>query len=83
MDKKLTTSVGIALGATLIAGAGFGLYKFLRKKYGRPDSPIPTPGYAKPILFNTFLSNSLVKSTSLYGSNQLTREVQPTGFFAG
>ena len=36
MDKKVTTIVGIALGATL--AAGFGLYKYFSKKnrcYGR------------------------------------------------
>ena len=34
MDKKVNTVAGIALGASLVAAAGFAIYKYFRKKAG-------------------------------------------------
>jgi hypothetical protein len=67
MDKKLTTTVGIALGVSLIAGAGFGIYKFLTKKSGAADGKGITAGGSRAgSLLSGFIGNSLVKSNSLY-----------------
>lgn len=71
MDKKLTTTLGIALGASLLAGAGFGLYKFFSKKKGNTTgNSLPTgDGSHASNLFSSFIGNGLVKSNSLYGSS--------------
>ena len=64
MDKKVTTIVGIALGATL--AAGFGLYKYFSKKTGATVG-MGTSGVDSRSLFgDSYIGNSLVKSTGLY-----------------
>lgn len=76
MDKKLTTTLGIALGASLIAGAGFGIYKFIKNKRKNDPADNLTSGI---VSHNStagskgfpggFIGNSLVKSKNLYGSH--------------
>ncbi|GAB3957674.1 hypothetical protein GCM10028805_50820 [Spirosoma harenae] len=72
MDKKLTTSLGIALGTSLLAAAGYGIYKFISNKRAKTKlkegGTSPGSGYV-----NGFIGNSLVKSNSLYGNSALTR----------
>lgn len=65
MDKKVTTLVGIALGATL--AAGFGLYKYFSKKAGNSGNNAPTGDVSRNGFTSGYIGNSLVKSTSLYG----------------
>ncbi|MBD2699966.1 hypothetical protein IC229_04925 [Spirosoma sp. BT702] len=65
MDKKTTTiAAGIALGVTLLAGAGYGIYKYFSRKT-KKNGVITTNG---GIVGNgrNFIGNSLVKSKSLY-----------------
>jgi len=73
MDKKLTTAVGIALGASLIAGAGLGLYNYFRKKSAQStDNPAITTGSTASHVGNLisgYISNTLIKSNSLYGGS--------------
>lgn len=75
MDKKLTTAVGIALGASLIAGAGIGLYKYFSKKSPQsPDNPSVTTGSTASHVGNLisgYISNTLIKSNSLYGGSSV------------
>lgn len=68
MDKKLTTTLGIALGASLLAGAGFGIYKYFSRKRGGADNERLAKG-ARQVgdVFSHFIGNGLVKSNSLYG----------------
>lgn len=68
MDKKLTTTLSIALGATLLAGAaGYGLYKFIRnKRHKGTSSNAPVKTKIGSDLLDSFIGNSLVKGNSLY-----------------
>ena len=70
MDKKLTTTLGIALGTSLLAAAGYGIYKFIRSKRATTK---PAVGGGKPGFISGFIGDSLVKSNSLYGNSALTR----------
>ena len=68
MDKKLTTTLSVALGATLLVGAaGYGLYKFIRNKRNKGVidhlSSRVKNGHGH---IESFIGNSLVKGNSLY-----------------
>ncbi|GAB4010871.1 hypothetical protein EXU85_06985 [Spirosoma sp. KCTC 42546] len=64
MDKKVTTIVGIALGATL--AAGFGLYKYFSKKSGTSAGSDLVDATTKSAFSGGFVGNSLSKSPGLY-----------------
>ena len=64
MDKKVTTIVGIALGATL--AAGFGLYKYFSKKSGTTIGKGLTETAARNVFSGGFIGNTLSKSPGLY-----------------
>lgn len=64
MDKKATTLVGIALGATL--AAGFGLYTYFRKKTGIKVGAGATAPKSRSLFGDGYIGNSLVKSSGLY-----------------
>ncbi|WP_041951895.1 hypothetical protein [Spirosoma spitsbergense] len=64
MDKKVTTIVGIALGATL--AAGFGLYTYFSKKSGTTVGMGVAERNGKSLFGDSYIGNSLVKSTGLY-----------------
>lgn len=64
MDKKVTTIVGLALGATL--AAGFGLYKYFSKKSGNIVGMGAAGLSGKSLFGDEYIGNSLVKSSGLY-----------------
>jgi hypothetical protein len=64
MDKKVTTIVGIALGATL--AAGFGLYKYFSKKSATTVGMGMAEGNVKNVFGDGYIGNTLVKSIGLY-----------------
>ncbi len=64
MDKKVTTIVGIALGATL--AAGFGLYQYFSKKSATTVGMGVAERNGKSIFGDGYIGNSLVKSIGLY-----------------
>ena len=64
MDKKVTTIVGIALGATL--AAGFGLYNYFSKKSGTTVGMGTTGLTSRNLFGDGYMGNSLVKSSGLY-----------------
>ena len=64
MDKKVTTIVGIALGATL--AAGFGLYKYFGKKSATTVGTGAAERNGKIFFGDGYIGNSLVKSIGLY-----------------
>lgn len=64
MDKKVTTLVGIALGATL--AAGYGLYKYFSKKSGTSVGTDLVDTTARNVFSGGFIGNSLSKSPGLY-----------------
>lgn len=80
MDKKQTTAIGIALGAAaLLAGAGYGIYTYIKKKRSQAggagqcgDQGAGLIGFAGPFA-GGFTGNSLVKHMQLYtnGNNGL------------
>ncbi|GAB3989939.1 hypothetical protein GCM10028807_16020 [Spirosoma daeguense] len=65
MEKKMTTTLGIALGATLLAGAGFGLYKWLSNKK-KSTGVLQSAGKLATEFTHHFIGNSLIKSNSLF-----------------
>ena len=65
MDKKLTTVLGIALGATLLTG--FGIYKYFSNKGGTAKLSGGTGIHESNGLTWDFIGNGLSKSPSLYG----------------
>ncbi|WP_420148623.1 hypothetical protein [Spirosoma sp.] len=69
MDKKLTTTLGIALGASLLAGAGFGIYKYFSKKSNKKagNASANAGTAARKAFVESFIGNGLIKSNSLYG----------------
>lgn len=67
MDKKLTTTLGIAVGASLLAGAGYGIYKYFSGKKEKATGDGLSDTNHTSNLFSDFIGNSLVKSNSLYG----------------
>ena len=75
MDKKLTTTLGIALGASLIAGAGFGIYKFIKNKrkneseHNLTGASVNHSTAGSKGFTGGFIGNSLVKNKNLYGSH--------------
>ncbi|WP_143092755.1 hypothetical protein [Arsenicibacter rosenii] len=78
MDKKQTTAVGIALGAAaLLAGAGYGIYTYIKNKRRQANSAgieskeggAGTIGFAGPFA-GGFIGNSLVKHTNLYATGE-------------
>ncbi|GAB2515976.1 hypothetical protein [Spirosoma aerophilum] len=73
MDKKVTTAAGIALGASLVAAAGYAIYKYFRKKSGNVVGNGFTGGSRPGNLWGGYVGNSLVKSSGLYESSALTR----------
>ncbi|MBD2756145.1 hypothetical protein [Spirosoma validum] len=84
MDKKLTTSLGIALGASLLAGAGFGIYKYFSKKSGKTISNSSDDSSSHlSNLFGGFVGNGLTKSTSLYGGSHSDNELIGGGLYKG
>lgn len=84
MDKKLTTTLGIALGASLLAGAGFGLYKFFsKKKSNTTGSHLPNNSSHTGGLFSGFIGNGLTKSNSLYGGNGVGNGLIGDGLYKG
>ena len=71
MDKKLTTALGIGLGATLVAG--FGIYKYFSRK-GKHATQFFGPGGGVAIgngFTSSFIGNTLAKSQTLYHHNSL------------
>ena len=72
MDKKTTTSLGIALGATLLASAGYGIYKYFKNKSGQgvvnSTSGTSADEYGQP---GDYIGNGLIKSIKLYGRNRV------------
>lgn len=72
MNKKTTTTIGIALGAvSLLAGVGYGLYKYFsgrRTTTSQNGSSVGGGGVGNRFA-SDFIGNSLVKSNSLYGSS--------------
>lgn len=83
MDKKLTTTLGIALGASLLAGAGFGIYKYFSRKSGNTTgNSLPGGGGSHANnLFGGFIGNGFVKSNRLYGGNQADNELIGGGLY--
>ncbi|GAB4016177.1 hypothetical protein [Spirosoma koreense] len=69
MDKKVTTIAGIALGASLLAGAGYGLYKYFSKKSKESSQTGSSAGSGNRIgkLFDGYIGSGLIKSNNLYG----------------
>ncbi|CAN5632178.1 hypothetical protein BH09BAC4_BH09BAC4_46470 [soil metagenome] len=83
MDKKTTTSLGIALGAaTLLAGAGFGIYKYFKNKSGQGvstnTSGTSADEYAQP---SDYIGNGLIKSIKLYGRNRVDNGLVGGGLY--
>ncbi|MBN8826063.1 MULTISPECIES: hypothetical protein [unclassified Spirosoma] len=65
MDKKVTTLVGLALGASLLAG--FGIYKLISNKRSKTHkTSAPESGVGRNGLADGFIGNGFVKSTGLY-----------------
>lgn len=83
MDKKLTTTLGIALGASLLAGAGFGIYKYFSKKKGARTGDRLGDSNHSTNLFNSFIGNSLVKSNSLYRNSGTGNDLIGGGLYKG
>ena len=83
MDKKTTTTLGIALGASLLAGAGYGIYKYFRNKTGHKDGNknIRSGRDVDNGLTSGFIGNSLVKSSKLYGRDQEENELVGGGLY--
>lgn len=75
MDKKVTTVAGIALGVSLIAGAGFGIYKYFSKKRGHGAGNgiigFGGGGHIGSGFTGNYIGNGLVKSKSLYDSGTI------------
>jgi hypothetical protein len=85
MDKKVTTALGIALGASLVAGAGFGIYKFIKSKYGNKadNSSVSASDGHKSNLFGGYIGNGLIKSNSLYGGQSTGNDLIGGGLYKG
>lgn len=83
MNKKTTTIAGIALGASLLAGAGYGLYTYLRKKFNHSGDVSATGGNTTPIngFMNGFTSDNLVKSNTLYGLGHVENGLVAGGLY--
>ncbi|UHG93858.1 hypothetical protein [Spirosoma oryzicola] len=84
MDKKVTALAGIALGATLIASASFGIYKWIKNKTGNSaesSSAVSVGNTVGNKFSGGFLGNGLVKSNSLYGG--ATNGLVGGGLFKG
>ncbi|GAB4034995.1 hypothetical protein [Spirosoma gilvum] len=65
MDKKVTTLVSLAIGASLLAG--FGIYKFIRNKRSKASKvQVPGSGVSRNGLADGFIGSGFVKSTGLY-----------------
>lgn len=77
MDKKQTTAIGLALGAAaLLAGAGYGIYTYIKKKRSQAggtdqdgDQGAGPIGFAGPFA-GGFIGNSLVKHMHLYATGE-------------
>ncbi|GAB3687204.1 hypothetical protein GCM10027592_00440 [Spirosoma flavus] len=72
MEKKTTTiAAGIVLGVSLLAGAGYGIYKYFSRKLANKKGGLASVGGGGLIgNGSSFIGNSLVKSNSLYeGAN--------------
>ena len=85
MNKKTTTIAGIALGASLLAGAGYGLYTYLRRKFS-PSGEASTTGdstIANSGFMNGFTSDNLVKSNTLYGLGHVDNGLITGGLYKG
>ena len=80
MDKKVTTVAGIALGASLLAGAGFAIYKYFSKK---ENSTELFGARADGNRLLSFVGNGLFKSTNLYDSQSLYGDTVDDGLVGG
>lgn len=65
MDRKVTTLVGLAVGASLLAG--FGIYKLISNRRNKTHKTLVTEGgTSRNGLADGFIGNGFVKSTGLY-----------------
>lgn len=86
MNKKTTAiAAGIAIGASILAGAGYGLYTYLRKKFNRTGDTSATGGstVANSGFANGFTSDNLVKSNTLYGLGHVENGLIAGGLYKG
>lgn len=82
MNKRTTTIAGIALGASLLAGAGYGLYTFLRKKFNRvTDSITGANAFVNQDPSHGFVGGSLVKSDNLYSLGHADNDLVAGGLY--
>ncbi|WP_080057526.1 hypothetical protein [Spirosoma aerolatum] len=65
MDKKVTTLIGLAVGASLLAG--FGIYKLISNKRSKTHkASAPDGGISRNGLGDGYIGSGFVKSTGLY-----------------
>ena len=84
MNKKTTTIAGIALGASLLAGAGYGLYTFLRKKFNRSNVVVNGDNaFVNQDITHGFIGGSLIKSDNLYSLGHANNELVGGGLYKG